>query len=61
MINTQFSMPLIICNISINFIENLTNALQNRSINAYKANNDIQSVIKGIQVCRDTIDEVQLE
>ena len=27
MINTQFSMSLIVCNNSINFIENLTNAL----------------------------------
>ena len=61
MINTQFSMSLIVCNNSINFIENLTNALQSRSIDAYKANHDIQSVIKGIQVCRDNIDEVQLE
>ena len=60
MINTQFSMSLIVCNNSINFIENLTNALQSRSIDAYKANHDIQSVIKGIQVCRDNIDEVQL-
>ena len=60
MINTQFSMPLIVCNNSINFIENLTNALQSRSI-TYKANYDIQSVIKEIQVCRDTTDEVQLE
>ena len=31
------------------------------SINAYKVNHNIQSVIKGIQVCRDNIDEVQLE
>ena len=50
-------MSLIVCNNSINYIENLTKALQNRSIDAYKANNDIQIVIKGIQVCRDTIDE----
>ena len=28
--------------------------------NAYKATQDIQSVIKGIHVCRDNIDEVQL-
>ena len=61
MINTQFSMPLIVCNNSINFIENLTNALQSRPIDAYKVNHDIQGVLKGIQVCRDTIDEVQLE
>ena len=52
MINTQFSMSLIVYNNSINFIENLTNALLGRSIDAYKANNDIRSVIKGIQVCR---------
>ena len=56
----MFSMSLIVCNNSINFIENLTNALQMWSIDAYKANRDIQSVIKGIQVCRDNIDEVQL-
>ena len=61
MINTQFSMSLIVCNNSINFIENLTNALQGRLIDTYKATQDIQSVIKGIQVCRDIIDEVQLE
>ena len=61
MINTQFSMSLIVCNNSINFIENLTNSLQSRAINAFKANHDIQSVIKGIQICRDKIDEVQLE
>ena len=30
------------------------------SIVAYKENHDIQSVIKGIQVCIDNIDEVQL-
>ena len=47
MINTQFSMSLIVCNNSINFIENLTNALQGRLIDTYKATQDIQSVIKG--------------
>ena len=26
-----------------------------------EANQDIQSVLKGIQVCRDNIDEVQLD
>ena len=31
MINTQFSMSLIVCNNSINFKENLTNSLQSRS------------------------------
>ena len=51
-------MSLILCNNSINLIANLTNALQGRSIDAYKANHDIQIVIKGIQVCRDNIDEV---
>ena len=51
-------MSLIVCNNSINFIENITNALQSRSIDAYTANHDIQSVIKGIQVYRDNIDEV---
>ena len=45
----------------INFIEKLTTALQSRSIDVYKAHQDIQSVIKGIQVCRDNIDEVGLE
>ena len=54
-------MSLIVCNNSINFIENLTNDLKGRSIDAYKATHDIQSVIKGIQVCRDNINEVQLE
>ena len=44
-INTQFSMSLIVYYNSINFIENLKNALQSRSIGAYKANHDIQSVI----------------
>ena len=43
-------MSLIVCNNSINFIENLTTALLGRSIDAYKANHDIQSVIKGIQL-----------
>ena len=61
MINSQFIMSLIVCNNSLNFKENLTTTLQSRSIDAYKANKDIQSVIKGIQVCRDNIDEVQLE
>ena len=59
--NTQFSMSLIVCNNSINFIDNLTNALQGRSIDTYKANHDIQSIIKGIQVCRDNIDKVGYE
>ena len=27
-------------------------------MDAYKATQDIQSIIKGIQVCRDNIDEV---
>ena len=54
---SQFSMSLIVCNNSIDFIEHLTNALQSRSIDAYKANH-IQSIIKGIQVCRGNIDEV---
>ena len=45
----------------INFIEKLTTALQSRSIDVYKAHQYIQSVIKGIQVCRDNIDEVGLE
>ena len=58
MSNTHFSMSLIVCNNSINYIENLTNALQSRSIDAYKANNDIQSLIKWIQVCRGNIDDV---
>ena len=30
-------------------------------IDTYKATQDIKSVIKGIQVCRDNIDEVRLE
>ena len=30
------------------------------SIDTYKANHDIHSIIKGIQVCRDNIDEVGL-
>ena len=60
MINTQFSMSLIVYYNSINVIENVTNALQIRSIGPYKANHIIQSVIKGIQVYRDNIDEVQL-
>ena len=42
-------------------IENLTTALLSKSIDAYKANQDIKSIIKVIQVCRDNIDEVQLE
>ena len=50
-------MSLIVCNNSIDFIENLTNALQSRSIDAYKEHH-IQSIIKGIQVCRDNIAEV---
>ena len=53
-------MSLIVCNNSINFIENLKNALQSMSIDAYKANHDIQSVYKEIQVCSSNIDEVQL-
>ena len=61
MINTQFIMSLIVCNNSLNFIEHLTTTLQSRSIDAYKTNQDIQSVIKGIHVFRDNIDEVQLE
>ena len=58
MINIRFIISLIVCNNSLNFIENLTTALQNRLIDAYKANQDIQSIIKGIQVCRYNIDEV---
>ena len=45
MINTQFMMSLIVCNNSLNFIENLTTALQGRSIDVHKANQDIHSVI----------------
>ena len=52
MINTQCIMSLIVCNNSLNFIDNLTTALQS------KANQYIQSIIKVIQVCRDNIDEV---
>ena len=35
MINTQFSMSLIVCNNSVAFIENLTNSLQSRSIDLF--------------------------
>ena len=65
MINTQFIRylyrSLIVYNNSLNFIDNLTTALQSRPIDGYKANKDIQSVLKGIQVCRNNIDEAQLE
>ena len=37
-------------NNSLNFIENVTTALQIRSIDAYKANQYIESVIKGIDL-----------
>ena len=64
MINTQFSMSLIVCNKSLNFIENLITTLHGQLCRVgkytHKANQDIKSVIKGIQVCRDNIDEVQL-
>ena len=46
-------------NNSLNFIDNLTTALQSRSIDAYKANQDIQSISKALQVCIYNIDEVQ--
>ena len=59
MINTQLIMPLIVCNNSLNCIENLTISLQSKSIDAYKANQYIQSIFKGMQVCRDNIDEVK--
>ena len=45
MINTYFMMSLIVFNNSLNFIENLTTALQGRSIDTYKANQDIHSII----------------
>ena len=44
MISTQFIMSLIVCNNSLNFIDNLITALQSRAIDAYKANQDIHSV-----------------
>ena len=44
MISTQFIMSLIVCNNLLNFIDNLTTALQSRSIDTYKVNQDIKSV-----------------
>ena len=58
MFNTLFIMSLIVCNNSLIFIENVTTALQSRSLDAYKAIQYIQNVIKMIQVCRYNTNEV---
>ena len=53
-------MSLIVCTNSLNFIDNLKTALHSISTDAYNENQYIKSVIKGLQVCRENIDEVQL-